>query len=157
VLALIGGLGLIAAFFMPWFASQGLLLSGQFLNDFLASANAADMQRFMPGTTLNEARLLRGLVDLFAACGACAALASVLLSVGVRWLQRLLRILLIASGATPIVAWAIGIGRLPANATFQIGLWLIAIAALTVLIGGSLELLAARVRASALRGSLEQA
>ena len=32
---------MVAAFFMPWFASQGLLLSGQFLHTFLSSASPA--------------------------------------------------------------------------------------------------------------------
>jgi hypothetical protein len=144
VLALIGGLALVAAFFMPWFASQGLLLSGQFLNDFLASATPSDLQRFMPGTSASEARLLRGLVDLFAACGAAAAILSLLVAVPVPGLKLLFRILLVLTGAVPLAAWAVGIGRLPANATFEIGLWLIACAALAVLIGGALELIGAR-------------
>jgi hypothetical protein len=148
VLALIGGLSLMTAFFMPWFASQGLLLSGQFLNDFLASATPADLQRFMPGTSASEARLLRGLVDLFAACGACAAMLSVLIALPFPGLKLLLRILLVLTGAVPLAAWAIGIARLPANATFQVGLWLIACAALAVLIGGALELLADRTALS---------
>ena len=42
---LIGALGLVSAFFMPWFSSQGLLLSGQFLHTFLAGASAADLRR----------------------------------------------------------------------------------------------------------------
>jgi hypothetical protein len=70
VLALVGGLGLVAAFFMPWFASQGLLLSGQFLHTFLATSAPADVQRFVPGSSPAEVQLLRWLVDLFPACGA---------------------------------------------------------------------------------------
>ena len=43
VLALMGGLALVTAYFMPWFAVQGLLLSGSFLARFLS--NPADVQR----------------------------------------------------------------------------------------------------------------
>jgi len=38
-----GGVLLVTAFFMPWFSSQGLLLSGQFLHQFLS--NPGDLRR----------------------------------------------------------------------------------------------------------------
>lgn len=124
---------------MPWFASQGLLLSGQFLNDFLASATVSDLQRFMPGTSPAEARLLRGLVLLFPASGACAAVACLLLTLSSRHIRVPLLGLLFASGVVPLVAWLLGVTRLPAGATFQIGLWLIVIAAVVVIIGAILD------------------
>ena len=37
VVALIGGLALVAAFFMPWFGSQGIILTGAFLDQLLGS------------------------------------------------------------------------------------------------------------------------
>jgi hypothetical protein len=143
VVALVGGLMLVAAFFMPWFATQGLLLSGQFLNDFLASASAADLQRFMPGTSPNAARLLRGLVDFFPACGALAALLCVLLTVRA---STIARFVLVLSGLAPLVAWAGGITGLPPGSTAQIGLWLLACGSLAIVLGAALELAAARNR-----------
>src|SRR5712672_1788704 len=76
VLALIGGVLLMSAFFMPWFSSQGLLLSGQFLHQFLS--NPGDLRRFLPGSSGSpaEAQLLRALVDLFPACGVVAVIAT---------------------------------------------------------------------------------
>src|SRR5205807_2749966 len=76
VLALVGGVLLVTAFFMPWFSSQGLLLSGQFLHQFLS--NPGDLRRFLPGSSGSpgEAQLLRALVDLFPACGAVAVVAA---------------------------------------------------------------------------------
>ncbi len=141
VLALIGGLALVAAFFMPWFASQGLLLSGQFLNDFLASATPADLQRFMPGTSPAQARLLRGLVDLFPVCGLAAALASLLLSAtaSAPRVRLPLRVILLLSGSAPAVAWLVGVSQLPPGATLQVGLWLIASAALAIALGAALD------------------
>ena len=40
----------------------------------------------------------------------------------------------------PLVAWVVGITRLPPGATFQIGLWLIACAAVAVIIGAGLDI-----------------
>lgn len=145
VIALVGGLALVAAFFMPWFASQSLLLSGQFLNDFLAAASPADLQRFVPGTSPTEARLLRILVDLFPACGGLAACLCLLLSIAtLRPAFIVLKVLLGLTGLVPLVAWAGGITRLPPGSSAQIGLWLIACGSLTVLLGAGLELLATR-------------
>jgi hypothetical protein len=142
VVALVGGLALLAAFFMPWFAAQGLLLSGQFLNDFLASASASDLQRFMPGTSPAEARMLRGLVDLFPACGAAAVILTLLLSYTKQATIRLpLLVLLLLCGLVPLAAWLAGISRLPAGATFEVGLWLIACAGAAILIGAAPELI----------------
>src|SRR5579864_8309119 len=76
VVALTGALGLIGAFFMPWFSSQGLLLSGQFLHTFLSSASPADLRRFLPASSPNEVQSLRLLVDLFPACGVVGATAT---------------------------------------------------------------------------------
>jgi hypothetical protein len=149
VLALVGGLGLIAAFFMPWFASQGLLLSGQFLNDFLGSASAADLQRFLPGSSPNEARLLRALVDLFPVCGGLATVFCLLLTLSLpRPGYTVLKLGLILSGVVPLVAWAGGISRLPPGSGAQIGLWLIAFGSLAVLLGAAAEFAAARARAT---------
>ena len=144
VLALVGGLGLIAAFFMPWFASGGLLLSGQFLHTFLATASPADIQRFVPGTTATEQQLLRNLVDLFPVCG---ALATVLCLAGLAapgGTRGVVDGLLAVTGLVALAAWAAGVTRLPAGARWEIGLWLLAVAAVAVLVGAVLELVAGR-------------
>src|SRR5260370_41775873 len=72
VLALVGGVLLTTAFFMPWFSSQGLLLSGQFLHLFLSSPG--DLRRLLPGRSGSpaEAQLLRAPGVLFPARGAVA-------------------------------------------------------------------------------------
>jgi hypothetical protein len=142
VVALAGGLALVGAYFMPWFASQGLLLSGQFLNDFLAAASPTDLQRFVPGTGASEARLLRLLVDLFPACGALAVLVCLLVTL---WVNHvLLGVLLALSGLVPLLAWAVGISRLPPGSTAEIGLWLIAAGSIAILVGATFEFLARR-------------
>src|SRR6266851_1326142 len=135
VLALVGGLALLAAFFMPWFASQGLLLSGQFLHVFLASASAADLQRFLPGSNPTEVQLLRLLVDLLPASGAVAAVMSL---VGRRFVVDLV---LAVSGLVPLLAWSVGQTRLPSGSSPEIGLWLIPASSLAVCLAATLELL----------------
>jgi hypothetical protein len=140
VVALVGGVLLMTAFFMPWFSSQGLLLSGQFLHQFLS--NPGDLRRFLPGSSGSgsEAQLLRALVDLFPACGAVAFAAA--LAGGLRrgW-RRLTNVALGLAGGVPLVGWAVGITRLPAGANPEIGLWLIASASLAVLVGLALDAL----------------
>ena len=140
VVALVGGILLVSAFFMPWFSSQGLMLSGQFLHLFLSSPS--DLRRFLPGSSGSpaEAQLLRALVDLFPVCGAVAFVAA--LAGGLRRGWRIAtNVLLGLSGVIPLAGWAIGITRLPPGANPEIGLWLIASASLAVLIGLALDAL----------------
>jgi hypothetical protein len=141
VLALAGGLGLVGAFFMPWFSSQNLLLSGQFLHEFLG--NPGDLSRFLPGSSGSpaEAPLLRALVDLFPACGALAVGATLLGGLAKDW-QRPANVVLGVSGVLPLVGWAAGISRLPAGSSPQIGLWLIFCGSVAVLIGLAVDLYA---------------
>lgn len=141
IVALVGGLALIAAFFMPWFASQNLLLSGQFLHTFLTTSSSTDIQRFVPGTTPTEQQLLRILVDLFPVSG---ALATVLSLARVRRVRPMVDSVLALTGLVALAAWALGVTRLPQGARWEIGLWLIAVASLAVLVGAALELAAAR-------------
>src|ERR671933_2906900 len=131
VLALVGGLGLIAAFFMPWFSAQNLLLSGQFLHQFLA--NPGDLRRFLPGSSGSpaEAQMLRALVDLFPVCGGVAAVAA--LVGGLTPLRLPANLVLGLAGVVPPVGWGGGITRLPPGANAAVGLWLIAIASVDVL------------------------
>jgi len=144
VLALVGGLGLVAAFYMPWFGSQGLLLSGQFLYTFLASASRADLQRFLPSSSPTEVQMLRVLVALFPVCGLLAA-ASALLGGIVRGHGRTaFNIVLALGGVVPLVAWGGGITRLPAGSTPEVGLYLIALGSIAVLVGLGLEVLLVR-------------
>jgi hypothetical protein len=143
VMALVGGLAVVAAFFMPWFGSQGLLLSGQFLHNFLASASPTDLRRFLPNSSPTEVQLLRVLVDLFPACGAVGA-GSVLISGLTSSGRGVFNTAWAISGAVPLLAWAVGIGRLPPGSSFEVGLWLIAVGSLAVLLGLGLELWATR-------------
>src|SRR5919199_4122851 len=101
VLGLVGGLGLVAAFFMPWFGTQGLLLSGQFVHQFLSGGN--DVRRFMPGVGPQEAQQLRLLVDLFPACGLLGAVLALLAGLrdghGLAW-----GVVLAVVGVVPLLA-----------------------------------------------------
>ena len=140
VLALVGGLSLIAAFFMPWFSSQGLLLSGQFLHIFLG--NPGDLRRFLPGASgeASETMLLRALIDLFPACGLVATVATL---VGGLWhtARRASTFVGGVSALVPVVAWLVGTTRLPPGATIESGMWLMLGGAIAVLLGLGLELL----------------
>ena len=150
VVALSSGLALVAAFFMPWFSSQGLLLSGQFLHTFLSSASPADLRRFLPTSSPTEVQLLRILVDLFPVCGLVAAIAA--LSGGVFLPMRLAsNVVLGLAGVVPLVAWIVGISRLPAGAAPEIGLWLIAAGSVGVVAGLLLEILGATLATRATR------
>jgi hypothetical protein len=139
VLALVGGLSLVGAFFMPWFSTQNLLLSGQFLHQFLA--NPGDLRRFLPGSSGDpaEAQLLRGLVDLFPVCGGVAIVTTLAGGLQNRW-RLPLNAVLGLTGGVPLIAWAVGIGRLPPGAAAEVGLWLIALSSTAVLVGLLLEL-----------------
>jgi hypothetical protein len=144
VLALVGGLALLAAFFMPWFASGGLLLSGQFLHTFLVTSSPADIQRFVPGTTPAQQQQLRILVDLFPACGAVASVLCLASLANLGRVRPIADALLAVSGLVAFAAWAGGVTRLPPGARWEIGLWLMAAAALAIVVGAALELAAAR-------------
>jgi len=143
VLALVGGLGLVAAFFMPWFSSQGLLLSGQFLHNFLGNAAAADLRRFLPTSTATEVQLLRLLVDLFPMAGALAAVAA--LSGGLASAARTpSNVVLAAAGSVTLAAWALGVTRLPPGANAETGLYVIAAGGFAILAGTLVEFLSPR-------------
>ena len=138
MLALVGGLGLVAAYWMPWFGTQGLLLSGAFLNEFLSST--PDLRRVMPGATggPQEAQQLRGLVLLFPTTGilgTMVALAAGLTSGH----NRVWGVVLALLGAVPLVALLVGVGRLPPGSTLEAGLWTIGLGAACVCLGGLLE------------------
>ena len=143
VLSTIGGIVLVMAYWMPWFSSQGLLLSGSFLTRFLGSP--ADLQRFMPALAGNpsEVQLLRGLVYLFPICGTLAVLLA-LLHGAWRDKHRVLSVLIFVSGLVPLVALMIGLARLPPGAATEIGLWLLGAGSLAILAGPMLNGLLAR-------------
>jgi hypothetical protein len=138
VLALVGGVSLLMAFWMPWFSSQGLLLSGQFLHSFLSSANPNELRQFLPTSGPGEVQLLRGLVDVFPACGVMAAGAALLGGVFATG-RRVGNSVLGAAGVVPLAGWAVGITRLPPGSNPEIGLWLIAVASLAILLGLALD------------------
>jgi hypothetical protein len=139
VLALVGGLALVAAFFMPWFSSQGLQLSGQFLHNFLASAGPNELRRFLPNTSPTEVQLLRALVDLFPICGVVAG-SSALLGGLVRTGRAIADAILALSGLLALSAWAIGLTRLPPGSMPEVGLWLMGLGCVSILLGLALEL-----------------
>src|SRR5437764_14237137 len=138
VLALVGGVGLVTAYWMPWFSSQGLLLSGSFLARFLGSP--AGVQRFMPTLAGNpsELQLLRALVYLFPTCGVIAIVLALLHGVWARW-RRFPGILLTIVGLVPLIALAVGLSRLPPGATTEIGLWQLGVGAAAILAGPMLN------------------
>lgn len=139
VLALIGGLALIAAYFMPWFGTQGIILTGSFLSQFLG--NARDLRQFLPGSSggAAEVQLLRGLVYFFPVCG---GLAAVLTVAGWVWprLRRVTHWLLAILGLVVLIALIVGQGRLPETASREVGLWTIGLGALAILIGAAFDL-----------------
>jgi hypothetical protein len=139
VLALLGGVTLMLAFFTPWFSSQGLLLSGQFLHLFLSSANPSELRQFLPSSSPAEVLVLRGLVDAFPVCGAVSAIAALLGGL-VRSGTARANAVLGAGGVVPLAGWAVGITRLPPGSNPEIGLWLIAADAVAILVGLTLEL-----------------
>jgi hypothetical protein len=144
VVSLIGGLGLIAAYFMPWFGvPQGVTLSGDSLGRILGGT--VDLRRFLPGATggATEVLALRGLVFLFPTCGVLA----VLLTLGAcAWpaAGRPLGFGLAASGLVPLLALGVGLTRLPPGASPELGLGLIGAGALMVLLGLALGRLGLR-------------
>jgi hypothetical protein len=116
VVTLIGGLALVAAYFMPWFGSQGVILTGAFLDQFLGSTT--DLRRLLPGSVGGplEVQLLRALVDLFPIAGCLAAIVSLLILLRPAW-RLAANVLLGACGTLAIVALLGGVSRLPPGAT----------------------------------------
>lgn len=143
VLALVGGLALVGAFYMPWFAVQGLLLSGSFPGRFLASP--ADVQRFMPALAASpgEVQLLRALVYLFPACGGLAAVLALLQGLR-RGRPGRLGIALAACGLVPLVALGVGLSRLPPGVSPDVGIWLMGAGSVAVALGPLANRLLAR-------------
>ena len=143
-LSLIGGLALLTAYYMPWFATQGIILTGSFLSQLLGSTN--DLRRFVPGSSggPGEIQLLRTLVYLFPACGILAAALAALGALRPR--LRALNPLLALSGLVPLVALILGVSRLPAGATSEIGLWQIGVGSVAILLGVGLEIVLNRGR-----------
>ena len=144
VLALVGGLALVAAYAMPWFGvsvnGQGVVLSGQFLGRFLSTT--PDLRRVMPGATggADEVRMLLGLVYFFPACGALASVASLTTAWAGRrrWWNAGLMLL----GVLPLAALAFGLSQLPPGAAPETGLWVIGVGGLAILLGSIVDWLA---------------
>jgi hypothetical protein len=153
VLALIGSLALVLAFWMPWIGiqvgAQGALLSGEVLGRLLSGT--ADLRQFVPGSTGDpmEARLLRGLVYLFPVSGALAAGLAILEG----WLgrRRWLGALVLVAGLVPLIGLLIGLTRLPPTASREIGLWVIGAGSAAVVLGPLVNALLARRQALAPR------
>ncbi len=149
VLALIGGLALIAAFWMPWLGiqvgSQGALLSGEVLGRILGGTT--DLRQFMPGSSGNpaEAQALRALVFLFPTAGALAGLLAIVEG----WLgrRRWLTVVLVVAGLVPLIGLLVGLTRLPPTASREMGLWVNGLGSAAIVLGPLVnELLARRAR-----------
>jgi hypothetical protein len=141
VVALIGGLTVVAAYFMPWFgvrmSGQGIILTGEFLGEFLG--NNADLRRFLPGVTdPTEGERLRLLVYFFPASGGLAAVLA-LLGMGRASLGRWLCLGLALCGLLPLLALVASLSRLPPGASPEMGLWLIGLGAVAILLGAALD------------------
>lgn len=148
VLALVGGLALVAAFWMPWFGTQvsgqGILLSGEVLGRLLSSTD--DLRRFIPGSSGSpwEARGLRALVYFFPVCGAFAAVLAIVAGrVRRRWLMPVL----VLAGVVPLVALLIGMTRLPPGSSREVGLWLIGAGSVAIAMGAAANSLLSRSEA----------
>jgi hypothetical protein len=146
VLALVGGLALVAAFWMPWMGiqvgAQGALLSGNVLGRLLSGTT--DLRQFIPGSSGNplEAQALRALIYLFPICGVLAAALALLEG----WLgrRRALTILLMVVGVVPLIGVLGGLSLLPPNASREVGLWLIGIGSAAIVLGPLVNILLAR-------------
>ncbi len=138
-MALVGALAVVAAFFMPWFDVQRLLMSGQFLNEFLAGTR--DLRQFLPTFAggPGEVTLLRALVLLFPACGVVAA-ALVLLGACLRRDRWIVDTLLALVAVVILAALGAGVTQLPVGATPQIGLGLMGAGGVAILAGLALEI-----------------
>lgn len=137
VLTLIGGLTLIAAFWMPWlgiqFGAQGALLSGDVLGRLLGGTT--DLRQFIPGSSGNpaEAQALRALIFLFPIAGALAALLAIV--EGALGRRRSLAILIVIVGLVPLIGLLGGLTTLPPNASRELGLWLNGVGSAAVVLG----------------------
>ncbi|MGE3912642.1 MAG: hypothetical protein AB7K36_25000 [Chloroflexota bacterium] len=137
VLALVGGLALVAAFTMPWlgiqYGSQGVLLSGDVLGRMLGGTT--DLRQFIPGSSGNplEAQALRGLIYLFPVSGGLAAALALLEG----WLGRRvwLTALVVLAGLVPLLGLLGGLSFLPPNASRQQGLWVIGLGSVAIMLG----------------------
>ena len=144
-LSLVGGLALVAAYFMPWFGvqvqGQGITLSGEFLGRFLARADPAEVGRVVPGLagSPNELLALRALVCRFPSTGGLAARLAVLATLRPA-LRRPLDVVLALVGLVPLIAVIAGLGFLPPGARPQPGLWTIGAGAVAILLGLALDL-----------------
>lgn len=146
VLTLIGGLALVAAFWMPWlgiqFGAQGALLSGDVLGRLLGGTS--DLRQFIPGSSGNplEAQALRALIFLFPTAGVLAALLALVEG----WLgrRRWLATLIVVAGLVPLIGLLGGLTRLPPNASRELGLWLNGLGSAAVVLGPIVNGLLAR-------------
>lgn len=136
VISLVGGLTLVAAYFIPWFGvsfgGQGVLLSGEVLARLLGGGD--EVRRFMPASSALEIRLLRGLIYLFPVTGVLAAALAVLLgfSAGKGMAPA---IALFITGLVPLIGLGVGLTRLPPGTSAELGLWMIGVGGLTT-VGG---------------------
>jgi hypothetical protein len=146
VLALVGGLALVAAFWMPWLGiqmgTQGVLLSGDGLGRLLGGTT--DLRQFIPGSSGNpaEAQALRALIFLFPISGALAAVLALLEG----WLgrRRWLAVLIGLAGLVPLIGLLVGLTRLPPTANRELGLWLNGVGSVAVVLGPILNAMLAR-------------
>lgn len=138
VVTLVAGIVLVAAYYMPWFGAQGIQLTGTFLSNFLNTT--ADLRRFVPGSTGGtlEVQFLRLLVYLFPMGGAVAAALAVFGTAKPEF-RRYVNLALFILGPLLIIALVAGNFRLPAGAQREVGMNIMAVAALGVVVGAILD------------------
>jgi hypothetical protein len=138
VLGLVGSLAVLAAYFMPWFGTQGLILTGQFLHLLLSSSR--DLSQFLPTSSPLEVQLLRGLVDFFPVMGGAAAVLAVVATARPGW-RAWCNPLLIVCGVAVLIGLVGGTQRLPPGSSLEVGLWTIALGGVLILLGVAVDLM----------------
>jgi hypothetical protein len=124
---------------MPWFNTQGLLLTGYLVTRFLSSTT--DLRRYMPEATGGqfEVQVLLVIAALFPASGALAVCAA-LLGAAREGSRVATAFMLLAAGSSSLAAFGLGVSRLPAGTSAEIGMWVVGAASSAILVGAVSEL-----------------
>ncbi|MCC7104183.1 MAG: hypothetical protein IT307_03495 [Chloroflexi bacterium] len=139
VLVLVGGLGLLAAYWMPWIGNQQGAMAGSNLATVLA--RTTDLSRLVPGFNISpqETQLLKLVISAVPTVG---ALVAVLAASGLQVRFSLVaNTILGLAGVAMLLALTFGSQRLPPGALPQIGLNVIGGASALILLGAILDVL----------------
>jgi hypothetical protein len=137
VLALVGGLGLLAAYWMPWIGNQQGAMAGSNLATVLA--RTTDLSRLVPGFNISpeETQLLKLVIGAVPTVGALVALLAAS-GLQVRF-GLVVNTLLGLAGVVMLLALMFGSQRLPPGALPQIGLNVIGWASVATVLGAILD------------------